>query len=84
MQIRWQIRDLPANRDRVFEMWLVDPHSKRSMSLGAFSTQNGYAEVVQSIGLVNPEIFDEAWVTSEKINDLNPNPDQIALRGKLV
>ncbi len=67
---------LPAERNKVFEGWLVDVDTGYKLSLGAFrmdSSDRGHLDFRQT--MVNFPLYDRIMITKENVSDTDPNPD---------
>lgn len=83
VEIQVRVDSTPAEGS-VFEGWLVDQETGFKLSMGAFKMdQRGRGKLQFEQEMVNFDIFDMLIVTTEPVNDQNPNPGTSVLEAKI-
>ncbi len=75
VEIQVKVTGATPTADTVFEGWLVDKETGFKLSMGGFQMdQRGRGKLQFEQKMVNFDIFDTLIITTEPVNDPNPNP----------
>ncbi len=75
VEIQVKVTGATPTADTVFEGWLVDKETGFKLSMGGFQMdQRGRGKLQFEQKMVNFDIFDTLIITTEPVNDQNPNP----------